>query len=53
MLSRIMTSKTVRLLFEAGANLNVTMGNASPLALALRYGHSDIVTLLLRAGAKR
>ncbi len=46
-------TKSVRLLVDAGADVNARMGNLSSLDIALRYGHSEIVTLLLRAGARR
>ena len=46
-------AKSVRLLVDAGADVNARMGNLSSLDIALRYGHSEIVTLLLRAGARR
>ncbi len=46
-------AKSSRLLVEAGADVNARMGNLSSLDIALRYGHSEIVTLLLRAGARR
>jgi ankyrin repeat protein len=46
-------AKSSRLLVDAGADVNARMGNLSSLDIALRYGHSEIVTLLLRAGARR
>jgi ankyrin repeat protein len=46
-------TKSARLLVEAGADVNARMGNLSALEVALRYGHTEIVTLLLRAGARR
>jgi ankyrin repeat protein len=44
---------TARLLIDAGADVNARMGNLSAMELALRYGRSEIVTMLLRAGARR
>jgi ankyrin repeat protein len=46
-------TKSARLLVDAGADVNARMGNLSSIDIALRYGHSEIVTLLLRAGARR
>ena len=46
-------AKSARRLVDAGADVNARMGNLSSLDIALRYGHSEIVTLLLRAGARR
>jgi ankyrin repeat protein len=46
-------TKSARRLVDAGADVNARMGNLSSLDIALRYGHSEIVTLLLRAGARR
>jgi len=46
-------TKSARLLVDAGADVNARMGSLSSLDIALRYGHSEIVTLLLRAGARR
>ncbi len=46
-------TKSARLLVDAGADVNARMGNLSSIDIALRYGHSEIMTLLLRAGARR
>jgi ankyrin repeat protein len=46
-------TKSAGLLVGAGADVDARMGNLSSLDIALRYGHSEIVTLLLRAGARR
>lgn len=46
-------TKSARLLIDAGADVNARMGNLSALDIALRYGRSEIVTLLVRAGARR
>jgi ankyrin repeat protein len=45
--------ESARLLIEAGADVNARMGNLSSVDIALRYGHSEIVPLLIRAGARR
>lgn len=44
---------SARLLVDAGADVNARMGNLSAIEIALRYGRSEIVTLLVRAGARR
>jgi len=46
-------AKSARLLVDAGAEVNARMGNLSSIDIALRYGHAEIVTLLVRAGARR
>jgi ankyrin repeat protein len=46
-------AKSARMLVESGADVNARMGNLSSLDIALRYGHTEIVTLLVRAGARR
>jgi len=46
-------TSSARLLVDAGADVNARMGSLSAIEIALRYGHSEIVTLLLRAGARR
>lgn len=45
--------RSVRLLIDAGADVNAHMGNLSALDIALRYGHPEIVALLIRVGARR
>jgi ankyrin repeat protein len=46
-------SESARLLLDAGADVNAHLGNLSALDIALRYGHSEIVALLIRVGARR
>lgn len=46
-------SESVRILIEAGADVNVRMDRTTPLGVALDHGHSEVVRLLLRAGAER
>jgi ankyrin repeat protein len=46
-------TESARLLIEAGADVNARMGNLSAIDIALRSGRSEIVTLLIRAGARR
>jgi ankyrin repeat protein len=46
-------TKSARLLIDAGADVNARMGNLSAIDIALRSGSSEIVTLLIRAGARR
>jgi ankyrin repeat protein len=46
-------TRSARLLIETGADVNARMGNLSSLDIALRYGYTEIVTLLVRAGARR
>ncbi len=46
------TSKVVSLLLKAGANINAkTLEGATPLALATRYAHPNVVKLLCSRGA--
>ena len=42
-----------RTLVDAGADVNARVGNLSPMDVALRFGHSEIAALLLRAGGRR
>lgn len=45
-------AESVRILIDAGADVNVRMGRTTPLGFALDHGHAEVVRLLLRAGAE-